>query len=298
MQNKLSARTEPTEFKQMWKSWLETTLGEAGKRVESVQNCYKRDYDKRRCRDTEEIFPKHYFFLRSEEKDDKDHLHKIAPIAEGPFIVKSVDTYAKTLFIVRNDKIVENVSRLRVILGPDEPTADGLRENTPPMTLNEIIGDYPISESENLAQARPCLPTEFLIPAKAAQDLVIDADQPKSEENTTNKEEPVTKQLEDILSDEELEKDPQNLSDDDGNAKEDRSDDFDIDKSFSHQINRSRNHKYTKYGETSTSYDGPRTRPPRIRRNPSPTHKPEPRYQLLQPPEASASRRHRESARF
>lgn len=152
MQKKPSARTKLTEFKQKWKSGLEKTLGEAGKLLEAAQNRYKRNYDKIR-RETEEIFPGHYVFLRFEKKDDKDHRRKLENIAEGSYLVKSVYTDAKTLVIVHKDNTVENVSRSHVIIAPDELKADNPRENTHPMTVNESICDYPTSWAETLPKS-------------------------------------------------------------------------------------------------------------------------------------------------
>lgn len=64
---------------------------------------------------TEVTFPGHYVFLCSDKKDDKDHLHKLAPNVNGPFLVNSINTDPKTLFIVRKNKTVGNVYRLRVV---------------------------------------------------------------------------------------------------------------------------------------------------------------------------------------
>lgn len=100
-----------------------------------------------------------------------------------------------------------------LILAPDQLTADKIRKNTRPMTVDKIICDYPTSEAENVAQTRPHTQMEVVILAKSSQDPVIDVNQPKSEEKPANEEEPVT------------------------------------DKIVSHRINPSRNHKYAKFGE-------------------------------------------------
>lgn len=59
--------------------------------------------------DTEELSTVHYVFLRSENKYEKDRPHKQPSITEGPYPLMSIDTDAKTLFIVCKAKTVQNV---------------------------------------------------------------------------------------------------------------------------------------------------------------------------------------------
>ena len=84
-----------------------------------------------------------------ERKDDKETRHKLAPIADRPYLVKDVNQDAKTVVILYDDQTVENVSRSRVVLAPRRLTPTEQVEETRPMTINEIISDYPTSEVVN-----------------------------------------------------------------------------------------------------------------------------------------------------
>ena len=48
-------------------------------------------------KDREVINPGLYVFLLTEKKEDKDSSHKLAPLAEGPYLVKEVDVDSKTV---------------------------------------------------------------------------------------------------------------------------------------------------------------------------------------------------------
>lgn len=60
---------------------------------------------------------------------------------------------------------------------------------------------------------------------------------------------PVTKRLDGVLSDGDQENNLQDQPDDEEDGKEDRSDNFVIDKIVSDRINRSHNHKYADQGK-------------------------------------------------
>lgn len=126
-----------------------------------------------------------------------------------------MDTDAKTLENFRKHKSAENGSHSRVVLAPDQLTADELHENTRPMTMNEIIRDYPISKAQNLAQIRPRPATEVIILAKSPINQEIHADQPKNtsdqpilDESTADSAEPIMKGLDDLFADEEPKENP------------------------------------------------------------------------------------------
>lgn len=152
-------------------------------------------------RDTKDIDPEHYVFLRSEKKNDIGHRRKLAPLAKGPYLEKSVNTDSRTLVIVGNNEKMEKVSLSCVLLEPDKLTANELREDTRPMTINEIIRDYPVCEAVNLVQRltqrRHQPPTEVFIPAQPTNNSPTDSD---SVESYATDEEAVLKRLEDIIS--------------------------------------------------------------------------------------------------
>lgn len=74
-----------------------------------------------------------------------------------------METDSNIVFIVREDKKVGNLSRSRVVLAPNQLTADELHEYTRSLTVNEIIRDYPASEVENLNEVDPTPPTTVVI---------------------------------------------------------------------------------------------------------------------------------------
>ena len=140
----------PREYKHKWKAWLARAIPETQEKLRKAQERYKRAFDKRLRKQTEEINAGDEVFLRVERKDDQDTRHKLAPIADGPFPVKKVDREAKTVLIERPDSTVENVSRSRVVLAPRGPSNKQLLEGTRPMTINEVIVDFPAPEQDNL----------------------------------------------------------------------------------------------------------------------------------------------------
>ena len=144
-----SQPTSAKDFKSKWKAWLEKALTETRDPLSKAQERYKRNYDRRLRRDLENIKAGDFVFLRVERKDDKETRHKLAPIADGPYLVKDVNQDAKTVVIVYDDQTVENVSRSRVVLAPRRLTPTEQVDETRPMTINEIISDYPTSEVVN-----------------------------------------------------------------------------------------------------------------------------------------------------
>lgn len=71
--------------------------------------------------------------------------HKFAPITEGPFKFKSLDTGWTTVVIIRPESSVDNVTRSRLVLAPNEPTAGDVRPAIRPVTITEIASDFPTS---------------------------------------------------------------------------------------------------------------------------------------------------------
>ena len=68
-----------------------------------------------------------YVFLRVEQKNQKDYRHKLAPIAEGPFLV--IKTDKNTVVIERSHRSVEKVSRSRVVLATKPKTKEEVDQN-------------------------------------------------------------------------------------------------------------------------------------------------------------------------
>lgn len=88
-----------SSFKEKWKSCIVKAIADTTDKLQAAQARYKRSFDKRLCKQLEETRQADHVFLRVERKDDKDRRHKLAPIADGPFQVKSVDAEAKTVVI-------------------------------------------------------------------------------------------------------------------------------------------------------------------------------------------------------
>ena len=115
-------------------------------------------------------------YLRVERKVYTETRHKLAPIAEGPFPVKKVDKENKTVLLERPDKTVEKVSRSRVVLDPKGPSSEELLEATRPMTINEVIADFPAPEQDNL---RPIRTDE---PDDESNEAITQSDEAEQEE--------------------------------------------------------------------------------------------------------------------
>ena len=84
-------------------------------KAESSTKRYKRNYDKRLRRDAEKINPGDQVYLRVERRDEKVTQHKIEPIALAP---------------------ASNVTK-------------EVQEEIRPLTINEVILDYPVPEGFN-----------------------------------------------------------------------------------------------------------------------------------------------------
>ena len=84
-----------------------------------------------------------------ERRYEKETGHKLAPISEVTFHVKEVNTSSRTVVIEYPDRSVENFSRSRVVLAPASNVTEEVQEAIRPLTINEVILDYPAPEDFN-----------------------------------------------------------------------------------------------------------------------------------------------------
>ncbi len=144
-----SITQSPQESRQKWKHWLERALHEGRERLKKTQERYKRNYDARLRKQRETIKANDTVYLRKERRDESEHRHKLATLAEGPFKVKSATR--QTVVIERTDGTLERVSRDRVTIAPDIRDGATIQETIRPMTDDEIVPkEFPTGESENL----------------------------------------------------------------------------------------------------------------------------------------------------
>ena len=165
-------------------------------------------------------------YLRVERKDDTETRHKLAPIAEGPFPVKKFYKDNKTVLLERPDKTVENVSRSRVVLAPKGLSSEQLLEATRPMTIHEVIADFPAPEQDNLRHIR------MYAPEDESNKAVTQNDEVEQNEPSEVPEEHMAAS----------QQDKENQTSD--------TEEFTIEKVVNHKRNWSREHQYAKYGET------------------------------------------------
>lgn len=108
------------DFKRKWKHWLYDEILCTKERLQTAQTRYKKNFDRRVRRQTEDINQGDEVFLRVERNNQDDHRNKLAPVAEVPFKVTKTDE--KTIVIEKPDRSVERVSRARVVLAPHHHT--------------------------------------------------------------------------------------------------------------------------------------------------------------------------------
>jgi len=145
----MPTKEEPQgDFKRKWKHWLQETMHRTRTRLLKSQERYKRNYDSRLRKQVEVVKQGDYVFLRVERKNPKDHRHKLAPIAEGPFLVTKTDK--NTVVIERSDRSVEKVSRSRVVLAPKPKTKEEVKEILRPEQLP--VDGQPTTEAINLEE--------------------------------------------------------------------------------------------------------------------------------------------------
>lgn len=136
------------EARSHWKRCLEKSLGEANNRLEKAQRRYKRNFDARLRKQKEIIAAGDNVYLRVERRNEDEHRHKLAAVAEGPYPV--LDVKGKTVVIQRRDNTVERVSRDRVINAPAPRTAEEIERITRPMAAGELTPSaFPSSEELN-----------------------------------------------------------------------------------------------------------------------------------------------------
>ena len=141
----IPSREEPTgNFKRKWKHWLVDTMKKTKERLDKAKARYEKNYDARLRNQSEVIHEDDYVFLRVERKNPKDHRHKLAPVAEGPFQVTKVD--GNTVNIEKAVRSVETVSRSRVVLAPKPASEDEVEKFLKPIDLPEEIA----SEKSNM----------------------------------------------------------------------------------------------------------------------------------------------------
>ena len=139
----------PLESRSKWKQWLARTVKEAKDKLMKTQERYKRNYDTRLRKQSETIKMDDYVYLRVERRDENEHRHKLAAVAQGPY--KVIETKGKTVVIEREDNTVERVSRDRVVLAPKPRTVQEIQQAVRPMTDEQLTQNaYPVSQKTNL----------------------------------------------------------------------------------------------------------------------------------------------------
>lgn len=113
-------------------------------RLDKAQARYKKNFDKRLRKQYELVTKGNEVFLPVKRKSAKEHHHKLAPVAEGPFKVTKADN--KTVVIQRSDRSVERVSRTRVVLDSKAMSKKDFEDIVKP--AEEYLGD-PADESAN-----------------------------------------------------------------------------------------------------------------------------------------------------
>ena len=69
----------PREYQLKWKDWLARTIPDTQEKLRKAQERYKKAFDKRLRRTTEDIMTGDNVYLRVERKDDTETRHKLAP---------------------------------------------------------------------------------------------------------------------------------------------------------------------------------------------------------------------------
>lgn len=133
---KLEEHTERSntakEARDTWKSWLETDLRKTKGKLDQTQARYKRNYEARLRRQTEEIAPEDWVYLHVERGDERKYRNKLSAVAEGPYNVNS--TQGNTVVINRRDGSVERVSQSREVLEQGARTLNEIHNTLRPPT--------------------------------------------------------------------------------------------------------------------------------------------------------------------
>lgn len=113
----IRSREDPKgDLKRKKKHWLQDTVTKTKELHDKAQARYMKNYDASLRKQSAFILEKDYMYLRVERKNHKDHLHKLALVAEGPSEVIKIDD--KMVFIEKADHSVENVSRSQIVFVP------------------------------------------------------------------------------------------------------------------------------------------------------------------------------------
>ena len=200
------------DFKRKWKHWLQETMHRTKKRLAQAQARYKRDYDRRLRRQDETIQAGDHVYLRVERKNAKDHRHKLAPVAEGPYRVSKSE--GNTVVIELDDRSVERVSRSRVVLAPKPQTSQEAQDLLRPVALPDN-GEV-TNEEGNL------------------RDIVKRDDKPPNKEKQATEPENQSNPEDERKTEKEM---------------EDDTEEFVIDSIVAHKVNKSRRHRFAKHGE-------------------------------------------------
>ena len=99
LQNKPKSYTDPLDAGPKWKRWLTKIVSEAKTKLEKTKARYKKNYDARLRKQSERINKNDYVYPRLERREENEHLHKLAALAEGPF--KILETKGNTVIIER-----------------------------------------------------------------------------------------------------------------------------------------------------------------------------------------------------
>ena len=161
-----------------------------------------------------------------ERRDQAETRHKLAPIAKGPYQVKSTDDRSKTVVIEYDDRTVENVSRSRVVLAPKGETPKETQDAVRPALISETISDYPVPESTNNQHL-----VEEIIQAPPEGTSSPATEFPEKQPEKANI--PDDLSVSDVTTDE-VQAEP---------------DEFFIDSIVDHKTNRSKRHPNAKYGD-------------------------------------------------
>lgn len=120
--------------------WLEQTIRNRRNLLKKGQQRYKKNYRALLRRHTKRLLCRDYVYHRRECKDSKESCHKLAPVADGHYLIKSVQN--TTVVIEIRDESFQRVSASPVTLAPAPITGQELREVIRPMTEDELGTDF------------------------------------------------------------------------------------------------------------------------------------------------------------
>ena len=239
----------PKEARDTWKSWLKSTLQTAKGKLDQAQARYKRNYDARLRRQTEKIVPDDWVFLRVERRDEREHRHKLAAVADGPYKVNS--THGGTVVIQRPDNSVERVSRSRVVLAPQPRTVNEIQNAIRPLTDEEVIPDTFPMEDGTTNDGTPVNETRATQVANQANSTPVEDEQHTTQGNGDDiQQEPGPNMDQDNMDHTPLNGEHVTQTGIDTTRPQPESKQYVIDKIIDHGENDDENHEYAKVGQT------------------------------------------------